>query len=75
MLKEMLEISDDEKIQKTINNIFAYLFSNIKKSDLKKCFSKEENKLIDSRFLQNGYILKNCKLYIHNKLKEESVIY
>ena len=69
MLKEMLEISDDEKIQKTINNIFAYLFSNIKKSDLKKCFSKEENKLIDSRFLQNGYILKNCKLYIHNKLK------
>ena len=48
MLKEMLEISDDEKIQKTINNIFAYLFSNIKKSDLKKCFSKEENKLIDT---------------------------
>lgn len=65
MLKQILKIDKDANI--IIGSLFAYLFGRINKSEYKEAIGdKEEARRIWRLAKDNGYILKNCKLFAYS---------
>jgi hypothetical protein len=69
MLKELMQSQVTEKV----TTLFSYLFNYINKYEYREALGKDEAKELWNSTKNNGYILKNCKLYIYARHKNPNI--